>query len=54
MNTLNDAGAGFENDTNKISIIDNNSTVEFGLQTKRETAEAIVNHIANLYGSTQI
>lgn len=43
LNSLKDAGAGFQHDTNKITILDNNNNlVNFELKTKRETAEDIV------------
>jgi phosphopantothenoylcysteine decarboxylase/phosphopantothenate--cysteine ligase len=43
LNSLNDAGAGFGVDTNKITIIGkNNKTVPFELKPKREVATDIV------------
>ena len=46
LNSLNDAGAGFATDTNKICIIDKqNRTKEFPLKTKKEVARDIVNAI---------
>lgn len=46
LNSLNDKGAGFGGDTNKISIIDGKSRVkEFSLKTKKEVARDIVNAI---------
>lgn len=46
LNSLNDAGAGFEHDTNKISIIDNKLRVKtFGLKPKAEVAADIVGEI---------
>lgn len=43
LNSLNDAGAGFGTDTNKISIIRHDySITEYPLKTKREAAEDIV------------
>lgn len=46
LNSLNDKGAGFGHDTNKITILhkDNNSQ-EFGLKTKQEVANDIVAEI---------
>ncbi len=42
LNSLQDAGAGFGHDTNKISIVRRNAEVqEFGLKTKAEVAEDI-------------
>ena len=45
LNSLNDKGAGFENDTNKISIISSSETIEYNLQSKKEVAENIVSFI---------
>jgi phosphopantothenoylcysteine decarboxylase/phosphopantothenate--cysteine ligase len=46
LNSLNDAGAGFGYDTNKITIIDkNNNATEFSLKSKKEVATDIVNAI---------
>lgn len=46
LNSLNDAGAGFGHDTNKISIIDRkNGIKEFNLKTKKEVARDIVKAI---------
>ncbi len=43
LNSLNDAGAGFGVDTNKITIIGkNNKTVPFELKSKKEVAADIV------------
>lgn len=50
LNSLKDEGAGFEYDTNKITIIDKDNNVQkFELKTKTETAQDIVNKIANYY-----
>jgi phosphopantothenoylcysteine decarboxylase/phosphopantothenate--cysteine ligase len=44
LNSLNDKGAGFETETNKITILDNkNNTNEFSLKIKNEVAIDIVN-----------
>jgi phosphopantothenoylcysteine decarboxylase / phosphopantothenate---cysteine ligase len=46
LNSLNDAGAGFGHDTNKITLIDNNNKfTEFNLKSKKEVATDIVNAI---------
>jgi phosphopantothenoylcysteine decarboxylase/phosphopantothenate--cysteine ligase len=46
LNSLNDAGAGFGVDTNKISIIDRQNRVQkFNLKSKKEVAGDIVNAI---------
>ena len=49
LNSLNEAGAGFGLDTNKITIIDqHNSIMEFPLKSKREVAHDIISAIASL------
>jgi phosphopantothenoylcysteine decarboxylase / phosphopantothenate---cysteine ligase len=49
LNSLNEKGAGFGNDTNKISIIDkNNKTKHFELKSKKEVAFDILNYILKL------
>ncbi len=46
LNSLQDSGAGFGHDTNKISIIDKaNNNQHFELKTKKEVAKDIVNAI---------
>ena len=46
LNSLNDKGAGFGHDTNKISIINRKNQVkEFSLKSKKEVATDIVNAI---------
>ncbi len=48
LNSLNDAGAGFGTDTNKISIFDKEGReFFFELKSKKEVAADIVNHIVN-------
>lgn len=48
VNTLEDEGAGFGHDTNKISIIDiNNKITNFELMTKQKAAEEIVKVVLN-------
>lgn len=48
LNTLQDSGAGFGVDTNKISILDNNNNLkEFELKPKTEVAEDIVAYVKN-------
>jgi phosphopantothenoylcysteine decarboxylase/phosphopantothenate--cysteine ligase len=46
LNSMNDAGAGFEKETNKISIINKNETISFEVKSKKEVAEDIVNFIS--------
>jgi phosphopantothenoylcysteine decarboxylase/phosphopantothenate--cysteine ligase len=46
LNSLNDAGAGFGYDTNKITIIDRNNIIDkFELKSKEEVAQDILNKI---------
>ena len=46
LNSLQDKGAGFNHDTNKITIIDKNKQVlPFGLKPKNEVAVDIINTI---------
>ena len=48
LNSLNDEGAGFKSDTNKVSIIDKElNNIRFGLKTKKEVAIDICNEIVN-------
>ena len=48
LNSMNDKGAGFGTDTNKISIIDNyNKKTIFELKSKREVAKDISNYLVN-------
>jgi phosphopantothenoylcysteine decarboxylase/phosphopantothenate--cysteine ligase len=49
LNSLNDKGAGFKSDTNKITIIDkHNKTFNFELKSKQLVAVDIVDHIVGL------
>ncbi|HET8886961.1 MAG TPA: bifunctional phosphopantothenoylcysteine decarboxylase/phosphopantothenate--cysteine ligase CoaBC [Salinimicrobium sp.] len=46
LNSLNDAGAGFQKETNKISIIKKSGEImEFGLKPKQEVARDIINEV---------
>lgn len=48
LNSLNDQGAGFMHDTNKISVIDrNNNKTDFPLKAKSEVAQDILKIILN-------
>ncbi|MDH5365579.1 MAG: bifunctional phosphopantothenoylcysteine decarboxylase/phosphopantothenate--cysteine ligase CoaBC [Cyclobacteriaceae bacterium] len=47
LNSLNNKGAGFGHDTNKITIIRDNNSKEFELKTKKEVAKDIANEILN-------
>lgn len=49
LNSMNDKGAGFQNDTNKITIIDKNGNVTtFDLKTKKEVAVDIVSYVQKI------
>tara|TARA_B100001142_G_scaffold45541_1_gene41800 strand:- start:4534 stop:5733 length:1200 start_codon:yes stop_codon:yes gene_type:complete len=49
LNSLNNKGAGFENDTNKITIIDrDNQVIDFKLKEKSEVAKDIISNIVKL------
>ena len=49
LNSLQDKGAGFQHDTNKITIIDKNENVTtFELKHKDEVAKDIVQSIQNI------
>ncbi|MDR1003796.1 MAG: bifunctional phosphopantothenoylcysteine decarboxylase/phosphopantothenate--cysteine ligase CoaBC [Prevotellaceae bacterium] len=48
MNSLNDEGAGFRCDTNKVSIIDRDGRTDFVLKPKSEVAADIVNRLAEV------
>lgn len=51
LNSLNDTGAGFQTDTNKVTIIDKNfQKFDFELKSKKEVAIDIVNKIIECYG----
>lgn len=45
LNSLNDTGAGFRHDTNKISIIDGTGKTDYPLKTKTEVASDIVDKL---------
>lgn len=45
LNSLNDKGAGFQCDTNKVTIIDREGREEYPLKSKAEVAHDIVNHL---------
>ncbi len=49
LNSLEDEGAGFQHDSNKITILDKNKNViNFELKSKKEVAKDIVNHIIQM------
>lgn len=45
LNSLNDEGAGFEKDTNKVTIIDHEGMLELATQSKQEIAKQILTYI---------
>lgn len=47
LNSLNDKGAGFRHDTNKISIIDKESRTDYPLKTKTEVAQDIITRLVS-------
>ena len=49
LNSLNDKGAGFSVDTNKITIISDTSKYEYPLKPKSEVAKDIIDKICELY-----
>ena len=49
LNSLSDEGAGFEYDTNKITIIDKYNNIDkFELKSKEEAARDVLNKIISL------
>lgn len=48
LNSLNDKGAGFAHDTNKITLVFRNKTQDFELKSKRAVARDIVDGIVEL------
>lgn len=48
LNSLNDKGAGFRCDTNKITIIDSNKAEEYPLKTKKEVAADIIDKLDSI------
>lgn len=49
LNSLNDKGAGFGTDTNKVRIISESDTLEFELKSKKEVAADILRLILNRF-----
>jgi len=55
LNSLKDEGAGFNHDTNKITIIDKKgSEYNFGLKSKQEVAKDLVNLIITNITNTTV
>ena len=48
LNSLEDNGAGFACDTNKVTIIDKSGKSDFPLKSKKDVAKDFVSHIAKL------
>ena len=48
LNSLRDAGAGFRQDTNKVTIISNNNIKEYPLKSKAEVAKDIVDELVRI------
>jgi phosphopantothenoylcysteine decarboxylase/phosphopantothenate--cysteine ligase len=54
LNSLNDPGAGFKHDTNKISIIDRNlKVIRYGLKSKSEVAVDIADYLETVLKKVQ-
>ena len=51
LNSLNDPGAGFRCDTNKITLIDRQQSVSYPLKPKAQVADDIVDRLAALLDS---
>lgn len=49
LNSLNDPGAGFRHDTNKITIITHTGSTPYPLKDKKEVAEDIVDRLASFF-----
>lgn len=47
LNSLQDSGAGFGHDTNKVTIFDNSGSYPYSLKSKSEVATDIVNYVAS-------
>lgn len=55
LNSLNDKGAGFKTDTNKITLIDkHNKSVKFELKSKADVAKDIVSTIKGLISKNSV
>ncbi len=53
LNSLNDEGAGFRCDTNKITLVDRQKKIEFPLKSKVEVATDIVNHLVEVLNNRE-
>ncbi len=55
LNSLNDSGAGFATDTNKVTLLDKeNAVTELPLMLKNEVAEKIANRLLELLGNKSV
>lgn len=54
LNSLNDEGAGFRHDTNKISIIDRQGRTDYPLKQKSEVAQDIIDHLSKSFISISL
>lgn len=54
LNSLNDEGAGFRHDTNKISIIDRQGRKDYPLKQKSEVAQDIIDHLSKSFISISL
>ena len=48
LNSLQDEGAGFQHNTNKVTLIDKDSETSFPLKSKKEVAKDIVNKLVSI------
>ena len=49
LNSLQDKGAGFAVDTNKVTIIDSDKKTEYPLKSKKEVARDIISYLSTLF-----
>jgi phosphopantothenoylcysteine decarboxylase/phosphopantothenate--cysteine ligase len=49
LNSLNDQGAGFGTDTNKVTFVFHDSIKEFGLKSKEQVAIDIADHVEGFF-----
>lgn len=54
LNSLNDIGAGFRHDTNKISIIDRKGRTDYPLKPKTEVARDIIDYLSDRLKSSTL
>ncbi len=54
LNSLQDAGAGFRCDTNKVTLLDKQGAQTFPLESKSEVAADIVDKLVQLFGKSPI